>query len=79
MQIVPTYTFSAIIGGFGTISITQTVGRLSPGARIVSVLVNTVTPFTGYSEMFTLGVGTASDVDHPNDEEQNDLKQQVNM
>ena len=69
-----TYTFTAPVGGFGTID-TQTVGRLSPGARIVSVLVNTVTPLTGYSgNAPTVGVGTASDVDLFHDEDQNDLE-----
>ena len=69
-----THTFTAPVGGFGLIS-TQTVGRLSPGARIVSVLIDVVTPFSGYTgNAPTIAVGIASDTDKFHDEEQNDLE-----
>ena len=67
------YTFTAgQIGGIGT-SRTVTVGRLSPGSRIVSVLVDVGTAYAGQSNPPELSVGTTTDIDQFQDEDQNDL------
>ena len=68
------YTYTAPVGGFGLIQ-TNTVGRLSPGSRIVSVLVDVVTPFTGYTGGAPeISVGIATDTDLFHEADQNDLE-----
>ena len=68
-----THTFTAPIGGFGTIT-TQTLGSLSPGARILSVLVDVTTAFAGHSPAPEIEVGTSTDPDLLQEPDQNDLE-----
>lgn len=67
------YTFTAPIGGFGTID-TEILGSLSPGARILSVLVDTTTPFTGHSATPEIEIGISTDTDLLQTADQNDLE-----
>jgi len=67
------YTFTAPIGGFGTID-TEILGSLSPGARILSVLVDTTTAFSGHSSTPEIEVGINTDTDLLQTADQNDLE-----
>jgi len=67
------YTFTAPIGGFGSIT-TRILGSLSPGARILSVLVDTNTPFSGHSSTPEIEVGISTDTDLLQTADQNDLE-----
>ena len=67
-------TFTAgNIPGIGT-SYTHTLGRVSPGSRIVSVLVEVITPFSGYSQTPLISVGTQADIDALHEQDDNDLE-----
>jgi len=67
------YTFTAPVGGFGTID-TEILGSLSPGARILSVLVDTTTPFSGHSSTPEIEVGISTDTDLLQTADENDLE-----
>lgn len=67
------YTFTAPIGGFGTID-TEILGSLSPGARILSVLVDTTTAFSGHSSTPEIEVGINTDTDLLQTADENDLE-----
>jgi hypothetical protein len=67
------YTFTAPIGGFGSIT-TRILGSLSPGARILSVLVDTSTAFSGHSSTPEIEVGISTDTDLLQTADQNDLE-----
>ena len=67
-------TFTAgNIPGIGT-SYTHTLGRVSPGSRIVSVLVEVTTPYSGYSQTPLISVGTQADIDALHEQDDNDLE-----
>lgn len=68
------HTFTAPVGGFGTAS-TITLGRISNNSRVMSVLVEVLSPLTNYSGgVPSLEVGTASDTDRFMSDYENDLE-----
>ena len=67
-------TFTAgNIPGIGT-GYTHTLGRVSPGSRIVSVLVEVTTPFSGGTQDPLISVGTQADIDALHEQDDNDLE-----
>ena len=68
------HTFTAPIGGFGTAQ-TITLGRISDNSRVVSVLVEVVTPMTGHTGgVPALEVGTTTDPGRLHSDYENDLE-----
>ena len=68
------HTFTCPIGGFGT-SQNITLGRISDNSRVVSVLVEVLTPLTGYTGGIpALDVGTAAEPERLMSDLENDLE-----
>lgn len=63
------------VTGFGTAK-TITLGRISDNSRIVSVLVEVLTPFSGYSDIPSLEIGTATEPSRFMSGDQCDLESQ---
>ena len=68
-----TYTFPT--SAFGTVE-GVTLGRISDNSRIVSVLVEVLTPLSGYNpgQIPSLEIGTVADPDRFMTEDQNDIE-----
>ena len=68
------HTFTCPIGGFGTAQ-NITLGRISDNSRVVSVLVEVITPLTGYTGgVPALDVGTAAEPERLMSDLENDLE-----
>ena len=68
------HTYSLPSSAFGTTE-TVTMGRISDNSRVVSVLVEVITPLSGYSGgVPALEVGTTADPDRFMTEDQNDVE-----
>lgn len=57
-----TTTFTMPVGGFG-VATTQLLGNISPGRRLLNVVVDVTTAFTGASSTPNIQVGTLADPD----------------
>jgi len=55
-------SFTMPVGGFG-VATTQLLGNISPGRRLLNVVVDVTTAFTGHSNTPNIQVGTLSDPD----------------
>lgn len=68
------HTFTCPIGGFGTAQ-NITLGRISDNSRVVSVLVEVLTPLTGYTGGIpALDIGTAAEPERLMSDLENDLE-----
>lgn len=69
-----TTTFTMPVGGFGTAT-TQLLGNISPSRRILNVVVDVTTAFTGHSSIPNIQVGTLVDPDAYVPASSNDLSE----